>query len=92
MKPCSFGEYVHELLKTAVYERGEDLPCIVAHAPGLPGCVTQDDNFEEARELLIDAVETWVLSALKDGIPLFHLLCAPSPQAGSPRERMDRSG
>jgi len=67
MKTCFFREYVHEVLKIAVYEPGDDLPCIVAHAPELPGCITQGDTFEDARDLLIDAVETWVLSAPRDG-------------------------
>jgi predicted RNase H-like HicB family nuclease len=70
MKSCSFREYVHEVLKTAVYEHGDDLSCIVAYAGSLPGCMTQGETFEEARELLIDAVETWVLSALRDGADL----------------------
>ena len=33
----------------------------------IPGCITQGKDYEEARELLIDAVETWILSAIKDG-------------------------
>gem|GEM_PF-1424003 len=70
MKLCSFREYVHEVLKTAVYEAGEDLSCVVAQARALPGCITQGETFEEARALLIDAVETWVLSTLRDGGPL----------------------
>jgi predicted RNase H-like HicB family nuclease len=29
--------------------------------------MTQGDTFEDTRELLIDAIQTWLLSALKDG-------------------------
>lgn len=70
MRSCSFREYIYEVLKTAVYENGEDIPCVVAYTPSLPGCITQGETFEEARNLLIDAVETWVLSALRDGQPV----------------------
>lgn len=60
-------EYVREILQTAKYLPGEDCDCVVAFAESLPGCVTQGDNFEGARQLLIDAIELWVLSAVKDG-------------------------
>ncbi len=67
MKAVSFREYVQEILKTAEYKPCEDYNCIVAIARALPGCMTQGRNVEEARELLIDAIETWILSAIKDG-------------------------
>lgn len=67
MKKVSFQDFVREVLKGAVYKRGKDVECIVAIAPDLPGCITQGDNFEEARENLIDAVELWITSALRDG-------------------------
>lgn len=60
-------EYVHEILQNAKYMPGEDCDCIIAFAEVLPGCMTQGDTFEGARELLIDAIELWVLSAIKDG-------------------------
>ena len=66
----SFREYVSEVLKTDRYEAGEDLDCVVAVAQSLPGCMTQGRSLEEARELLIDAIETWILSAIKDNEPL----------------------
>jgi predicted RNase H-like HicB family nuclease len=69
----SFRGYVSEVLKTARYEAGEDLDCVVAIAESLPGCMTQGESLEEARELLIDAIETWILSAIKDGEPLPEL-------------------
>ncbi len=40
----------------------------------IPGCITQGKDYEEARELLIDAVETWILSAIKDGEELNNVL------------------
>jgi len=60
-------EYVAEVLKHAIYEKGEVLNVVVAEAPDLPGCFTQGSSFEEARENLIDAVEVWIMSALQCG-------------------------
>jgi predicted RNase H-like HicB family nuclease len=59
--------YVAEILKNAVYEKGEQLEVIVAEAPDLPGCITQGATFEEARENLVDAIEVWVMSGLRSG-------------------------
>src|ERR1700745_3695850 len=64
---ASLAEYVAEVLKNAVYEKGEQLDVIVAEAPDLPGCVTQGDNVEEARENLVDAIEVWLMSGLRAG-------------------------
>ncbi len=68
-KEISFREYVHEILKNANYEPDDSLktPCVVAEAPDLPGCFTQGENFEEARENLIDAIELWIMAGLKNG-------------------------
>src|SRR5437870_6541909 len=63
----SFREYLAEVLKNAVYEKGEQLDVIVAEAPDLPGCLTQGATFEEARENLVDAIEVWLLSGLRSG-------------------------
>ncbi len=67
MRKVSFQEFVKEVLKNAEYKRGRNAECIVALAPALPGCITQGDNHEEARENLIDAIELWITSALRDG-------------------------
>lgn len=61
------ADYIAEILKNAVYEKGEQLEVIVAEAPDLPGCLTQGDTFEEARENLVDAIEVWLLSGLRNG-------------------------
>jgi predicted RNase H-like HicB family nuclease len=58
----SLSDYVAEVLKNAVYEKGEQLDVIVAEAPDLPGCLTQGATFEEARENLVDAIEVWLMS------------------------------
>jgi len=73
-KHVTFREYVREILKTATYKPGEDSDCVIGLAEVLPGCMTQGDTFEEARELLIDAIELWVLLAVKDGDDLPVLL------------------
>ena len=65
MKAITFRKYVKEVLKNAVYEKGESSNVIIAEAPDLPGCFTQGRNFEEAREHLIDAIELWVTVGLK---------------------------
>lgn len=66
----SLREYVAQALRCAVYEPDNSLPdgpCVVAEVPQLPGCFTQADNFEEARENLIDAIEVWVVATLRHG-------------------------
>ena len=63
----TLAEYVAEVLKNAVYEKGEKLNVVVAEAPDLPGCVTQGASVEEARENLVDAIEVWVMSGLRSG-------------------------
>lgn len=66
-KAVSFREYVREILNTVTYRPCEDGPGFVAVAEALPGCMTQWSTFEDTRELLFDAIETWVLSSVKDG-------------------------
>src|SRR5260370_42349252 len=63
----SLSDYIAEVLKNAVYEKGEQLDVVVAEAPDLPGCLTQGATFEEARENLVDAIEVWLLSGLRSG-------------------------
>src|SRR5438067_12671762 len=63
----SLRDYVAEVLKNVVYERGEQLDVIVAEAPDLPGCMTQGATIEEARENLVDAIEVWLMSGLRNG-------------------------
>jgi predicted RNase H-like HicB family nuclease len=67
MKTVTFRKYIIEVLKNAVYEKGESSNVIIAEAPDLAGCFTQGRNFEEARENLIDAIELWVTVGLKKG-------------------------
>lgn len=66
-RPVSLADYIAEILKNALYEKGEQLEVIVAEAPDLPGCLTQGATVEEARENLMDAIEVWLLSGLRNG-------------------------
>ena len=63
----SLANYIAEILRNAVYEKGEQLNVIVAEAPDLPGCLTQGATFEEARANLVDAIEVWLVSGLRGG-------------------------
>lgn len=78
-------EYIAEVLKNAVYEKGEVLDVVVAEAPDLPGCLTQGATFEEARENLVDAIEVWLMSGLRSGedppvVSGRHLAITTSPR------------
>ncbi len=50
---------------------GDDVEGYLAEAPELPGCVTAGETVVEALEMLRDAMEGWVESALiaGDAIP-----------------------
>jgi len=74
MKYVGFEEYVREMLKTAEYKRDSEVDCIVAIVSVLPGCMSQGDNFEEARDNLIDAIELWIAVGLREGeeMPLIN--------------------
>ena len=42
----------------------------IVTVPALPGCVTEGDTLEEAREMAVDAIKCYCESLLKDGEPL----------------------
>jgi predicted RNase H-like HicB family nuclease len=69
-RTVTFQEYIREVLKTAKYRPGDETDCVIATVEALPGCMTQGNSFEEAREMLIDALEVWILSSIKDGDPV----------------------
>jgi hypothetical protein len=66
-RPVTLREYLTQVLENATYDKGETLDVVVAEAPDLPGCFTQGDTFEQARENLIDAIEVWIMAALQSG-------------------------
>ena len=81
MKYVSLKEYVKEILKSAEYKKDNEVDCVVATAPFLPGCMTQGRNFEEARDNLIDAIELWITVGLREGeeMPVVNaVMLAPS--------------
>ena len=67
LRRVTLREYIAEVLKNTMYEKGEVLNVVVAEAPDLPGCFTQGASFEEARENLIDAIEVWIMAGLQSG-------------------------
>jgi predicted RNase H-like HicB family nuclease len=67
MKYVGFKDYVKEILKSAEYKKDTEVGCVVAITSVLPGCMTQGNNFEEARENLIDAIELWLTVGLREG-------------------------
>ena len=71
MKYVGFKDYVREILKTAEYKRDPEVGCVVSIAPVLPGCMTQGDNFEEARiDIIIENTADEIIE-LTGGKPLF---------------------
>ncbi len=66
MRYVSFSEYIKELLWTVEYKKDKQTKNIVACVPLLRGCITQGNDFEEARENIIDAIELWVTVGLRE--------------------------
>lgn len=52
---------------TVIFEPAEEGGC-VAICPALPGLVTESDSFEEAREMVKDAIRGYLESLVKDGL------------------------
>ena len=94
-KQVSLSEYIAEALRNAVYEKDNSLgkiPCIVAEAPDLTGCYTQAENFEDARQNLIEAIELWITVALRNGenLPVINncTLLRPARKLRSQKEKL----
>lgn len=51
---------------TAIFEPAEEGGYVVS-VPALPGCVTEGDTFEEALEMVKDAIQGYVYSLRKHG-------------------------
>ena len=67
MKTVNLSDYIKEVLKVVKYKEDKQSRCVMASVPFLPGCMTQADNFEEARDNIIDAIELWVTVGLRVG-------------------------
>lgn len=58
------------LLKfTAFFEPDEDGGYVV-RVPGLPGCVTQGETFEEATDMAKDAIKGYIAVLRAEGLPI----------------------
>ena len=58
-----------EYTYTAVFKPSEDGGFVVS-VPALAGCVTEGETFEDAREMVIDAIRGYLESLQKDGLPI----------------------
>ena len=56
-------------MRQVVIHPGED-GFWVAECPSLPGCISQGENKEEALEILKEAIQGYILSLEKDGLPV----------------------
>ena len=68
---------MHERTYTVIYEPQPEGGYTVM-VPALPGCITEGDTLDEAREMASDAIKAYCDSLEKDGIAL------PEDVAGSP--------
>ena len=58
-----------EIRYTALFERAEEGGYVVT-CPALPGLVTEGDTLGEAREMARDAIQGYLESSQKDGLPI----------------------
>ena len=59
-------DYIQAAMRQAKYEILED-GSYYGEIPPCPGVITNADNLEECREMLLDALETWIIYSLKFG-------------------------
>jgi predicted RNase H-like HicB family nuclease len=71
MKPLSWNEYVRLALSYAQFTKNEDQGWTV-EVPVLPGCVTWGETRAEAATMTEDAIQGWLVTALRfgDEVPL----------------------
>ena len=63
------GKNIKFLTFNVIFEPAEEGGYIVS-VPSLPGCMTQGETFEEAKEMIKDAIGGYVQVMLEDGEPL----------------------
>lgn len=66
LRPLTWNEYVRLALSYAVFSRNEDASWTV-EIPVLPGCVTWGETRAEAAIMAEDAVQGWLMTALRFG-------------------------
>lgn len=54
---------------TVLFEPAEEGGYVVS-VPALPGCITEGDTFEEAMEMVKDAISGYIASLKKHGEPI----------------------
>lgn len=54
---------------TVIFEKAKDGGYII-NVPALPGCMSQGETFEEAEEMIKDAIECYCESLVKHGDPI----------------------
>ncbi|NQE46714.1 hypothetical protein C5S31_11900 [ANME-1 cluster archaeon GoMg2] len=62
----TFEQYVRLTLSHAIFSRNEDASWTV-EVPVLPGCITWGITRREAVEMAKDAIEAWIITALRFG-------------------------
>jgi len=67
-RAVSLAEYIEEAVRRAIVNCESD-GC-TATVPELPGCITWGETPDDARRNLRDAVEAWVLTAIRFGDPV----------------------
>lgn len=60
---------IKEYSFTVLFEPAEEGGYVVT-CPALPGLVTEGETLEEAREMAKDAIQTYLESLRKDGLPI----------------------
>ncbi len=69
MEKLAWREYVRLLLSYAVFTPNDDESWTV-EVPALPGCVTWGHTRAEAAQMIEDAMEGWLVTALRFGDPI----------------------
>ncbi len=74
LQSLCLAKYIDAALEIAEYEPDEGM--IVARVPGLQGAFTQGEDYEDAKEMLADAIEGNVLIALQMGWEIPPIPCS----------------
>lgn len=54
---------------TVIFEPSED-GGYIAYVPSLPGCTTQGEDFEDAKQMVKDAIKGYISVLQEDGDPI----------------------
>jgi predicted RNase H-like HicB family nuclease len=66
-RAASFSEFVNTTMTLAQYERDEESGVWCAFVDELPICWSQGDTVEDARRVLHEVVEEWLVLSLEQG-------------------------